>query len=217
MVNFSIRVHCSLSERSIEPKAQSVLKAKPKSTPSSNNHSSHAAKKINASQEIGSPYRATNPKAKFKHWLQARESAKGLNEEENEDESINCRKLINSNVPLQSYSASSMHSNIGERERSAVMNSLMSPQDFDSLADSIVARVKQDISCDLGTSFTRSTTFIKPDVTTSTRESTNRTRENSHHMNRENIRERHEEQVDLSSHYCPSCRKLMVNTSNLMT
>ncbi|XP_060067086.1 uncharacterized protein LOC132547338 [Ylistrum balloti] len=165
------------------------------------------------------------PKGKFKHWLEARELKKGKDEELDENrESVNILRVSSSRSPEFASPESDYYDNprttgssqgepyrtFSERTGREAMNTLMSHQDFDALADSIVARVRQGINMD---SRSGEDTHVWPKGITPTQSSVQNRGLKGHREAKTRDRNVHKD-VDTSSHHCPCCRHLMLPPSN---
>ncbi|XP_069110632.1 uncharacterized protein [Argopecten irradians] len=162
------------------------------------------------------------PKGKFKHWLEARDLHKDKDDNSNEHRgSVNVLRVSSSRSPeFASPESDYGHPRAGahgepyktysERTGREAMNTLMSHQDFDALADSIVARVKHGINMDSHSSV--GTHLHGSNDATRGSNSTGKTRSYMYKGHTESKVRDHKghREVDTSSHHCPCCQRLML-------
>nr|XP_022308855.1 probable inactive serine/threonine-protein kinase bub1 [Crassostrea virginica] len=128
------------------------------------------------------------PKERFQSWLAARDKKEGEDvddpEKEEEEDDIDILKVSSSRTPGYASPEPEWEEGKGnykDYQQSLIMSQMMSAEDFEAKADTILSRVK----CGLDT------------------------RDNSSSNNNNNNKNSNSGNSDLSSHYCPVCRNLM--------
>ncbi|XP_021375201.1 uncharacterized protein LOC110464348 [Mizuhopecten yessoensis] len=172
------------------------------------------------------------PKGKFKHWLEARESQKGKEDDQwNKDrDSVNILRVSSSRSP-EFASPESDHFDdhrtaggsyreepyrtLSERTGRDAMNTLMSHQDFDALADSIVARVRQGVNTDSRSGLETQQLWSQDVPSKSHARSSEVGRGQKGHTDSKTRDRKGQKEVDTSSHHCPCCHRLMLPPSNV--
>ncbi|XP_033762787.1 uncharacterized protein LOC117344226 [Pecten maximus] len=171
------------------------------------------------------------PKGKFKHWLEAREVRKDKDDQLEENrESVNILRVSSSRSPefaspesdhydhhhprTGGLSHGEPYRTFSERTGREAMNTLMSHQDFDALADSIVARVKHGINMD-SHSGPETQHWSKNVTRNSYTNSLEKGRSHKGHIESKTGDHKGPREVDTSSHHCPCCQRLMLPPSHV--
>lgn len=186
---------------------------------------------------------SVEPRGKFKHWLEARNKAKDDSNDMDQRLDTAQTYVVNANVlkvdsqrssgfatPDIDYNdyarqkqhsssiSSSIYTGYADRDRTETAERLLSHQDFDAMADSIVARVKNDLN--LGQSSTSSVSHKTE--TRKNKYSDMNTGKNSYSSGSgytavvENIKQTGDNNIDTSTHHCSSCHNLMVGIFNYL-